>query len=426
MRNNNQFGIAPVLAPDVLRQQYQLQNNQALAQQLMQSEAPQGQMVSGHYVAPSWTQQLASALRPVVGQQIMNKMPEQMADLQQAQQAQDMQRFSSLYGGGGQGSGVQGAMSPQDMQREFMVAQLMGMDKYAAERMKWNAPTNEQKNLGFLPETQRNTLIAAPFLNEAGKDGTQMVMGPNGQVQAFAVPGYSDIQAANAGAVAGAQAGAQSQHRLMSVPDGNGGTVMMPEAEYINSRKASQAGQTGAPVSAPATGADAAPGQLGTTLPETVINARSELGKVVNQAEQMITSINGILNHPGIDAGTGLSSYLPSLSDNARDFDVRAAQLQGQAFLQAFESLKGGGQITEVEGRQATAAIARLEQAQSKEAYVESLKELRGILEKARNRAYEKARVEMPAGNAPTQGTQAPAMSREALLQEAKRRGLIK
>lgn len=422
MRNNNQFGIAPVLAPDVLRQQYQLQNNQALAQQLMQSEAPQGQMVSGHFVAPSWTQQLAAALRPAVGQKIMNQMPEQMAQLQQAQQQNNWDRFNSVFGGQGEQMGSAG-MSPQDMAREFQIAQLMGMDKYAAERMKWNAPTNEQKNLGFLPEPQRNTLIAAPFINEAGKDGTQMVMGPNGQVQAFAVPGYSNIQAQNAGAVAGAQAQAQAQNRIVSVPDGNGGTVMMPEDQAIS---LTRAGQTGAPGSAPATGAAAAPGQLGTTLPETVINARSELGKVVNQAEQMISSIDGILNHPGLEGGTGLSSYLPSLSDNARDFDVRAAQLQGQAFLQAFESLKGGGQITEVEGRQATAAIARLEQAQSKEAYVESLKELRGILEKARNRAYEKARVEMPAGNAPTQGTQAPAMSREALLQEAKRRGLIK
>ena len=35
-------------------------------------------------------------------------------------------------------------------------------------------------------------------------------------------------------------------------------------------------------------------------------------------------------------------------------------QIGGQAFLQAFESLKGGGQITEIEGTKATTALTRL------------------------------------------------------------------
>ena len=39
-------------------------------------------------------------------------------------------------------------------------------------------------------------------------------------------------------------------------------------------------------------------------------------------------------------------------SDHTR-FGARVAQLEGQAFLQAFESLKGAGQISEIEGEKA-------------------------------------------------------------------------
>ena len=41
--------------------QLELQRRLRIAQQLQQTKAPEGQMISGHYVAPSFTQQLASA-----------------------------------------------------------------------------------------------------------------------------------------------------------------------------------------------------------------------------------------------------------------------------------------------------------------------------------------------------------------------------
>jgi len=41
--------------------QLELQRRLRMAQALQESKAPEGQMVSGHYVAPSWTQSLASA-----------------------------------------------------------------------------------------------------------------------------------------------------------------------------------------------------------------------------------------------------------------------------------------------------------------------------------------------------------------------------
>ena len=47
--------------------QIALKRKLALADSLRQQEAPQGQMVSGHYVAPSWTQQLAGGVNKIMG-----------------------------------------------------------------------------------------------------------------------------------------------------------------------------------------------------------------------------------------------------------------------------------------------------------------------------------------------------------------------
>lgn len=94
--------------------------------------------------------------------------------------------------------------------------------------------------------------------------------------------------------------------------------------------------------------------------------------------------IDKALAHPGREAATGMSgvidprNYVPGT--NPRDFQVVLDQIGGTAFLQAFESLKGGGQITEVEGKKATDAIARLNRAQSDEEFQRSLQDLREVM----------------------------------------------
>ena len=102
--------------------------------------------------------------------------------------------------------------------------------------------------------------------------------------------------------------------------------------------------------------------------------------------------IDQAINHPGRGYATGASSMLPILpGTDAADFRAVLDQIKGQAFLQAFESLKGGGQITEVEGQKATQAIARLDRAQSEAEFVKSLQELRGIVASGLERARRKA-----------------------------------
>ena len=56
-------------------------------------------------------------------------------------------------------------------------------------------------------------------------------------------------------------------------------------------------------------------------------------------------------------------------------------QLQGTAFLEAYNMLRGGGQITEVEGKKAEAAMARLRTAQSEADYRAALMDFRNAVE---------------------------------------------
>lgn len=95
----------------------------------------------------------------------------------------------------------------------------------------------------------------------------------------------------------------------------------------------------------------------------------------------MISSIDGILSDPALDFATGWLAWTQNVpGTDARRFGARARQLNGQAFLQAFESLKGAGGITESEGAKATEAIGRLDTAQRPEDYRAALTELRDIL----------------------------------------------
>jgi hypothetical protein len=102
--------------------------------------------------------------------------------------------------------------------------------------------------------------------------------------------------------------------------------------------------------------------------------------------------IGGSKPHPGFQAAVGLGfpgiTYVPGSS--AADFDARLKEIQGGAFLQAYETLKGGGSITEVEGAKATQAITRMSKAQSEKEFKTAAREFQNILRKAVDRSKAK------------------------------------
>jgi len=119
--------------------------------------------------------------------------------------------------------------------------------------------------------------------------------------------------------------------------------------------------------------------------------AETVAGQRANQAAtgaDSLALIDRVLSDPSLASVTGLvQGRLPPLTQAGTDLVTKIEQLQGQAFLQAFETLKGGGAITEREGLAAQNAIARLNRAQSAEAFSQALKELRDIVDRGRRRA---------------------------------------
>jgi hypothetical protein len=69
------------LSPEQMLQQQQILRQQRMAEMLMQQPTPQGQMVSGRYVAPSFTQNLASLANAYVGRRNLEKADQAQIDL---------------------------------------------------------------------------------------------------------------------------------------------------------------------------------------------------------------------------------------------------------------------------------------------------------------------------------------------------------
>lgn len=104
-------------------------------------------------------------------------------------------------------------------------------------------------------------------------------------------------------------------------------------------------------------------------------------GKVVKQ---------GTKPHPGFETAVG-ASWTPGArfvpGTDASDFQARFDQLQGGAFLQAFETLKGGGSITNIEGEKGTAALNRMNLAQSEKEFVQAAREFQDVVRRGVERA---------------------------------------
>ncbi|MEP0150012.1 hypothetical protein [Roseibium sp.] len=130
----------------------------------------------------------------------------------------------------------------------------------------------------------------------------------------------------------------------------------------------------------------------GTAVGKGMGEAQTELGGTLQTADRMLGVIDDVLNDPNRGAGTGASSIFNVIpATGGYDFNQKVKQLQGQAFLQAFESLKGGGQITEVEGMKAEQAIARLNTAQSEPAFEQALMDLKEVVQAGKQRAMQRA-----------------------------------
>ena len=136
---------------------------------------------------------------------------------------------------------------------------------------------------------------------------------------------------------------------------------------------------------------------IGTAQGESVGGAAAGLAGATAKAEQSMALIDSIIADPALEGITGMiEGRLPPMTQAGTDLNVKIDQLRGRVFTEAFESLKGGGAITEAEGRAATEAMGRINRAQSVGEFQTALAELRGIISAGVERMRQKAAQAAP------------------------------
>nr|WP_261321795.1 lytic murein transglycosylase [Rhizobium leguminosarum] len=147
----------------------------------------------------------------------------------------------------------------------------------------------------------------------------------------------------------------------------------------------------------------------GSTEGKAAGEAVSSLPADLMQADQTIKNIDELLTSKGLDSIVGsVDQFRPSwtMGADGRDALTRLKQLQGGAFLQAYGLLKGGGQITEVEGGKAQDAMARMDRSLDEPHFRAALKDFRDAVEQGVAKMKERAKVAAP--SAPADPTVVP------------------
>ena len=119
--------------------------------------------------------------------------------------------------------------------------------------------------------------------------------------------------------------------------------------------------------------------KTGTMTGEAETAARIDFPTIKSDAEYLKSIVRSALDHPGFKSVVGMPS-LGKVSQYVGGTDASAFrtihnQITGKTFMEAYKTLKGGGQITEIEGRKATEALQRLDTALSEADYITAANE---------------------------------------------------
>jgi len=141
----------------------------------------------------------------------------------------------------------------------------------------------------------------------------------------------------------------------------------------------------------------------------------------ISQTRNMITEM---LEHPGFSGSVGMknASYLfglkeePIAGTNEADFYPYIKQIRGGAFLKAFERIKGGGQITEIEGEKATDAIIRAQTSQSEEGFRKSMNDFLEVINSVEKRMLQSGQGGQAASPASGPAASAPVQPRNTFV----------
>jgi len=152
---------------------------------------------------------------------------------------------------------------------------------------------------------------------------------------------------------------------------------------------------------------------------EALAKAEADLPRAVDQAQATIDLIDRMIGkpaetdasgkvvkaasrpHPGFVDAVGATwkpgaRFVPGT--DAASFQAMYDQATGTAFLQAYETLRGGGQIANEEGKKATAAMTRMNLAQNEKEFATAAREFQDAIRTGVKNARVKAGKPAPVG----------------------------
>lgn len=453
--------MADLLPPELLQQQQELTRQQKMAELLMGQgmQQPQGQMVSGRYVAPSFFAMAAPLAQMYASKSIGEESDKKSRDLAKAlrgKYAEELTQYQDLMNGkevlapeqAGPAINAQRQAVPMDRQMirtapDANAANLFAATAYnpalQAAGTKKLTEGPKWQNAEYVDEKTGKTRQGVINVNSADPISTFQVGGVkpdmtnyeraslnlraadtrlaqdrfnfdtgNGPVSGGGVgygggapsapAGPANYQTVNPGSpilARGQQPGMPQPGMQQPGMPQQGGIPPMPRFNSKAEQEVWVADQKNK-ADLRAKAADALPTALATAeggikaidglIGDTTVDAKGNLvyGKVAPHP-----GFKGTVGASGIGSLFGATGFIPG-TDNT-DFKQRFKQIEGKSFLEAIGSLRGTGQITEIEGAKATAAINRMSLAQSEKEFVTAANELRDVMKKGYASAQQRA-----------------------------------
>jgi len=462
---------AGTMSPEDYAQQQQLNRQQQMAQMLLQQTAqPQGQMISGRYVAPSWAQALNPMANVLASKYIGEKADTEQTKLAQrlrTQEIADINKYNQIL------KGTDAIAAVPEKTTELAGPYTGDIPKPTAFRaavpgqaaVPGNAndanlfaassysPILRQMGIKRMTEGPDWEKAVMPMADGSEKHGWINKNSPNPRdtfVEGGVKPAYTAMDAAKFTYETGMQPpGAPMQARPGQAPAQPGMPPQQAPVQAVPGQAAPMANRNVAPAAA-APMSNQVNASTGNAVPVSAMNkpgmspkAQQEANKEVyvasekqrqedlralpgnlEQANMAIKTIDEMIGdarlndkgeivyqkydpvskkyvegkepHAGFQNYVG-GTWLPGMrfieGTDAASFEPLYKAIKGQAFLEAFRSLKGGGQITEAEGQKATEALLKLDKAQNEKDFVKYAREFQENLQRGMELAKNKAGV---------------------------------
>ena len=368
------------LPADDTAMQLELKRRLKMAEALQQQALPEGQMVSGHYVAPSWTQYLANAVNKYQGGQQEKQALGQFGEYQKGKQAKMaealgqyqkdlMPRIEQAPQQPATVMGSTGEMAPNMGMVNAPARQIpvTGNDRYAA-LLKLSAATNN-------PELMQRAIVGGlDYANKADETASERA--------------YREKQTAN-----------DQEFQRVQMKERQGFELTQGEKNFANQmtlQKSSQGFQAGQNALSRQNQNQNAPlvtiiGQDGKprlvprneAVGQQPYNAAQEAKDVVRvqqkaqneiSAQQVLDQAQSLFSHQGRKAGTGISSWMGAIpGTDARDFSANLATFKAQTFVPMVSALKGMGALSDAEGKKLTESVGALDPSVNEAAFVKNL-----------------------------------------------------